>query len=50
MTPAVDGSFMHPDLHGFAFDPNDPKVLWVGTDGGVYRTPDASADTPTWIA
>ena len=48
MTPAVDGSFMHPDLHGFAFDPNDPKVIWVGTDGGVYRTPDASAKPPTW--
>ena len=48
MTPAVDGSFMHPDLHGFAFDPNDPNVIWVGTDGGVYRTPDASADPPAW--
>jgi photosystem II stability/assembly factor-like uncharacterized protein len=48
MTPATAGSFMHPDLHGFAFDPNNPKVLWVGTDGGVYRTADASADPPTW--
>jgi photosystem II stability/assembly factor-like uncharacterized protein len=50
VTPAVEGSFMHPDMHGFAFDPNDTKVIWVGTDGGVYRTPDASADPPKWDA
>src|SRR5260370_5774901 len=48
MAPAVEGSFMPPDMHGFAFDPNDPKVIWVGTDGGVYRTPDASADPSKW--
>jgi hypothetical protein len=47
-TPAVDGSFMHPDMHGFAFDPNDHNVIWVGTDGGVYRTADISADPPQW--
>jgi photosystem II stability/assembly factor-like uncharacterized protein len=48
MTPAVDGSFMHPDFHGFAFDPNDPNAIWAGTDGGVYHTADASADPPKW--
>jgi photosystem II stability/assembly factor-like uncharacterized protein len=48
MTPDVQGSFMHPDLHGFGFDPNDPNSLWIGTDGGVYHTADASASPPTW--
>jgi photosystem II stability/assembly factor-like uncharacterized protein len=48
MTPAVEGSFMHPDAHVLAFDPHDPNVIWVGTDGGIYRTRDASADFPQW--
>jgi photosystem II stability/assembly factor-like uncharacterized protein len=48
VTPAVDGSFMHPDMHGFAFDPSNPKVIWVGTDGGVYRSKDTSANPPQW--
>jgi len=41
-------SLMHPDAHGLAFDPNDPNGVWVGGDGGVYRTLDASADAPVW--
>jgi photosystem II stability/assembly factor-like uncharacterized protein len=48
LTPPQDGSLMHPDAHGLAFDPNDTNVLWVGSDGGIYRTPDASADPPEW--
>lgn len=48
MTPAREGSLMHPDAHGMAFDPNDPNILWVGTDGGIYRTQDASAFPPRW--
>ena len=27
---------MHPDLHALWINPNDPKHLMVGTDGGVY--------------
>ncbi len=49
MTPSSsEESFVHPDAHGLAFDPNDHNVLWVGTDGGVYHNPDASADPPVW--
>ncbi|HJW83715.1 MAG TPA: hypothetical protein VJ754_05360, partial [Anaerolineae bacterium] len=48
LTPAEEGSFMHPDAHMLAFDPNDPDVVWAGTDGGVYRTPDINADPPAW--
>jgi photosystem II stability/assembly factor-like uncharacterized protein len=29
-------STMHPDLHALWINPNDPKHLMVGTDGGVY--------------
>ena len=35
-TPAV-----HPDLHVILFHPTDPKVIWVGTDGGMFRSPDS---------
>ena len=49
MTPAVDPeNFLHPDAHGLAFDPNDPNALWVGSDGGVAYTADASAEAPIW--
>ena len=49
LTPAGDPtSHMHPDAHGMAFDPNDPSVVWVGNDGGIYTTADASAEPPQW--
>jgi photosystem II stability/assembly factor-like uncharacterized protein len=49
MTPAIDPeNFLHPDAHGLAFDPNDPNALWVGSDGGVAYTTDASAEAPVW--
>ncbi len=28
----------HPDIHSFAFDPNDPKKMWWGNDGGLAYT------------
>ena len=28
----------HPDLHAVALNPQDPKVAFVGSDGGVVRT------------
>jgi photosystem II stability/assembly factor-like uncharacterized protein len=49
LTPAVEGSFMHPDAHGMAFDPTDSNVIWVGNDGGIYKTDDVSAEPPEWI-
>lgn len=48
MTPAIEGSLMHPDAHGMAFDPNDSNVIWVGNDGGIYRTGDAAGDPVEW--
>jgi len=35
-----NGSYIesHADIHSFAFDPNDPKKVWIGHDGGVKYT------------
>ena len=39
------GTSIHPDEHDIAFSPSDPNVVYVGCDGGVYRSPDGGA---TW--
>ena len=31
---------IHPDQHAIAFDPADPNVIYVGCDGGLFRSPD----------
>lgn len=31
---------IHPDQHAIAFDPVDPNMIYVGCDGGLYRSPD----------
>ncbi|HEX6861520.1 MAG TPA: hypothetical protein VF414_01830, partial [Thermoanaerobaculia bacterium] len=41
------GPELHIDLHALVFDPRDPDVLFVGTDGGVWRTRDGGR---TWEA
>ncbi len=38
---------VHPDWHGYSFDPHDPKVLYGGTDGGMFVTYDRG---DTWRA
>ncbi len=35
------GDSVHPDQHAIAFSPTDPNVLYVGNDGGIYRSPSA---------
>ncbi|HEX6367565.1 MAG TPA: hypothetical protein VF006_01455 [Longimicrobium sp.] len=39
------GDSIHPDQHAIAFHPLNPAVVYIGNDGGIYRTPDAGA---TW--
>ncbi len=34
------GDSIHPDQHAIAFSPTDPNVVFIGNDGGVYRSPD----------
>jgi hypothetical protein len=36
----------HADFHTLAFDPLNPKIIYVGNDGGIDRSTDLSK--PTW--
>lgn len=38
---------IHPDQHCLAFSSNDPTVIYAGSDGGLFRSPDRGA---TWTA
>jgi photosystem II stability/assembly factor-like uncharacterized protein len=35
------GDSIHPDQHAIAFSPADANVVYVGNDGGIFRSPDA---------
>jgi hypothetical protein len=35
-----EGDSIHPDQHTMAFDPQDPDILYAGSDGGIFRSPD----------
>jgi photosystem II stability/assembly factor-like uncharacterized protein len=35
------GESIHPDQHAIAFSPANPSVVYIGNDGGLYRSPDA---------
>lgn len=32
------GDSIHPDQHALAFDPTNPDTIYVGNDGGLYRS------------
>ena len=34
------GHSIHPDQHHIAFDPSNPKTVYVCNDGGLFRSPD----------
>ena len=34
------GDSIHPDQHCLVFDPTNPKILYAGNDGGIFRSPD----------
>lgn len=36
---------MHPDQHAVAFDPANPDIAFLGSDGGIVRTSGSFADT-----
>ncbi|MEP7012655.1 MAG: hypothetical protein ABJC13_20215 [Acidobacteriota bacterium] len=38
--PLLLQSAVHPDLHALWIDPNDPRRLLLGTDGGLYASRD----------
>jgi photosystem II stability/assembly factor-like uncharacterized protein len=41
--------FVHADHHAVAFDPTNSKRLFVGDDGGVFKSTDTSIPTWHWI-
>ncbi len=42
LTPLTGALKLHPDIHDVVFDINDSDRLYVGTDGGVYRSWDSA--------
>jgi hypothetical protein len=36
----IVGERIHPDNHAFAFDPNNPEIIYAGNDGGIYKSND----------
>lgn len=41
----VGGDSIHPDQHAIAFEPGQPNTIYVGNDGGLFRSPDRGV---TW--
>jgi photosystem II stability/assembly factor-like uncharacterized protein len=39
---------LHPDQHAVVLSPSDPNTIYVGNDGGLYRTTEGSAWEPYW--
>ncbi len=39
------GDSTHPDQHEIAFGSTDPNIVYLGNDGGIYRSPDGGL---TW--
>ncbi|MCW2898693.1 MAG: hypothetical protein JWO67_958 [Streptosporangiaceae bacterium] len=37
------GDSIHPDQHAIAFEPGHPQIVYIGNDGGLYRSPDRGA-------
>jgi len=45
----VNPMYIHADKHEFAFDPENPKRLFIACDGGVFRSSNASETQPTFL-
>ena len=41
------GDSIHPDQHAIALDPVNPDIVYIGNDGGLFRSPDRGV---TWTA
>jgi photosystem II stability/assembly factor-like uncharacterized protein len=45
----LENIYCHPDIHGFAFLPSNPKSLFVANDGGIHMTDDITQAKPDWL-
>lgn len=39
LSAKTSGDSIHPDQHAIAFHPTDANVIFIGNDGGIYRSP-----------
>ena len=46
------GQSIHVDHHAIAFDPTSPTTLYAGSDGGIFKTTNATSTptAPTWTS
>jgi hypothetical protein len=42
----VNPYYIHPDKHAITLDPTNPDIMYVGCDGGVYRSDNALSAFP----
>ncbi len=49
-TNAASAQGLHVDSHAIAVAPSNPSIVYFGSDGGIYRTNDASAATIAWTS
>ena len=47
-TDAAFGLGVHADHHAVAFDPTNSKIVYVGNDGGIFRSSDTGVATWRW--
>ncbi len=47
-TRTTIGGSMHSDYHDIKFDPTNSDVAYIANDGGVYKTTNATAASPTF--
>ena len=44
----LSSEYLHPDIHGFAFHPYNPKAILVASDGGIHYCEDIEFIEPSW--
>lgn len=42
--PEGPGNYVHADQHAVAFHPTNPNIVYVGSDGGVFRSTDGGVN------
>ncbi len=40
LSAKTSGTSIHPDQHAIAFEPGAPATVYIGSDGGLFRSPD----------